>query len=86
MEENIAHLQQLKSEVVQRRSRQCFLSCETRSQLKHDMLLLEGGIDTLQKLSGAYRLVSHDEYKELMEMKAKFEQIESNFQAYLNTS
>ena len=52
--------------------------------MKHDMLLLEGGIDTLQKLSGAYRLVSHDEYKELMDIKAKFKQIESNYQAYLN--
>tara|TARA_B100001093_G_C25946972_1_gene643322 strand:+ start:294 stop:446 length:153 start_codon:yes stop_codon:yes gene_type:complete len=48
------------------------------------MLLLEGGIDTLQKLSGAYRLVSHDEYKELMEIKGKFKQIESNYQVYLN--
>ena len=40
----------------------------------------------MKKLSEAYRLVSHDEYKELMEMKAKFEQIESNFQEYLNTT
>ena len=83
MDENIAHLQQLKSEAVQHLSNQCCLSYKTKRKLTRNRILLEGGIETLQQLAETYTLVNTEEYAQLLEMQAKYKQIESNYKQFL---
>jgi hypothetical protein len=44
---------------------------------------LEGGIETLQQLAETYTLVNTEEHTQLLEIQAKYKQIESNYKQFL---
>ena len=84
MDENIAHLQQLKAEAVQRLKSRCCLSCKARRGLTNDLLLLDGGIDVLTQLkSKGYVLVRAEEHQQLVEVEKKYSAIRAECEAFL---